>query len=60
MQGRFTMKYKDLLANYITALDRYRESPDRQSKDLLYEAECDIREKLKLPIEHLVELYRGR
>ena len=54
------MKYKDLLINYIITLDRYRESADRQSKDLLYEAECDIREKLKLPIDHLAEIYRGR
>lgn len=54
------MKHKDLLIRYITALDKYRESPDRQNKDLLYEAECDVREKLKLSIDHLAELYRGR
>lgn len=54
------MTHKDLLSNYITALDKYRESPDRQNKDLLYEAECDIREKLKLPIDHLEKLYGGR
>jgi hypothetical protein len=53
------MKSKYLLRNYIQALDKFRDSPDRQSKDLLYEAECDIRVKLEMPTEHLKDLYRA-
>lgn len=54
------MKYKDLMANYIHCLDNYREDPNRTHKDLLFESEWNIREKMGLPTDHLEELYRER
>lgn len=52
------MKAKQLLENYIIALDRYREDPNRHYKDLLFEAEYEIREKLNMPTDYLEEYYR--
>jgi hypothetical protein len=54
------MKSKDILRNYMAALDAYREDPNRTNKDHLLEAECETREKLNIPTEHLADLYKGR
>lgn len=42
--------------NYFECLDRYREDPNRTNKDLLLEAECDIREYYDLSKESMVPL----
>lgn len=49
---------KQYLLNYINALDRYREDPNRTNKDHLLEAEWNIRDVLGLPTDHLTTLYR--
>lgn len=54
------MKSKQLLKDYLVALDKYREDPNRTHKDWLFEAEYAAREKLGMPTDHLEALYRGQ
>lgn len=51
------MKCKYFLKDYLDALDKYRDDPNRGHKDRLLEAEWAAREKLGMPTEHLKTLY---